>query len=1117
MSDATAPETEETPPQPPMPRRRWRPRRLHYHLSFWSLVTIGLVALFLTLASMSFTGRVIVLPDWVTAKVLERMNTLMQEGSFSLRHVEFGVTPGGRPRLRLVDVGIKDATGLELAQLNGVEGGFRISAALVGRFEPTVLRLQGAQITLRRLADGTFALQLGQQSGATGNLATVLDTIDAAFTTGPLASTRKLEATDLTVTLEDARSGRLWQVTDGKLEIVPGEKVVDTTVTFDVFNGTEELATTEFGFRSARGSSEASLSARFSNAAAADIAAQSPALAFLSVLDAPISGALRSTLDATGNVSDLAGALEIGAGALSPSPGATPAAFDGAKVYIDFDPTQQRLDFQGASVQSELGTADAEGSIFLTDFSGGWPQSMVGQITLNSARLDPRHIFAAPLDVDRGVADIRLRLNPFSLDIGQAVLFRGDHRYEVSGQLSAGPDGWSASLDSRADSAGRDEILALWPLNVVPGTRKWVADRVLKGEAYDAALHWSKQPGGKVMMHGTFGLRNAQVRPIDSLPPANVASGYVSIEPASFTAMVDSATITAPDGNILDLSGTSYRLPDLSAEPHMGNVNLVAKGPMRAALSLLALPPFHIFAANSYGPDLARGEVSAHGVISFPVVDGPIPPEDLRYDIRADLTHLTSDRIIQQKLLVADKLQLVATDRGIDISGPVQIGQARAMGSWHVPIVDGKPGSAIVEGTIFLTPSSLREFGLGGLEDSVSGSARARFSLDFAGGGAPKLSLTSDLAGLGMTIPGTGWSKPANASGKLELAGKVGDRPVIDTLVLEAEGLSAKGKVTTAEGGGLGEATFSRVRIGGWLDAPVVLTGRGEGIPVSITVPGGVIDMRSADLDTGSSAPDGGAGPAQPLTLALDKLIVSEGIQFTDLRADLDLAGGLHGTFAGGIAGGDGAQINGTVAQSTKGAAFRITSPQAGGVLKGAHVFQSARGGELSLILAPVGKVGTYEGDFTIKDTRLVKAPTVAELLSAISVVGLLDQMGGEGMLFSEVEGRFRLEPNSVTLYRSSAVNASMGISLDGYYNTKTDKVDMQGVLSPLYLVNALGRILSPREGEGLVGFNFTLKGDFNDPAVEVNPLSILTPGAFREIFRRPPPKAPKDEAPAHE
>jgi hypothetical protein len=76
---------------------------------------------------------------------------------------------------------------------------------------------------------------------------------------------------------------------------------------------------------------------------------------------------------------------------------------------------------------------------------------------------------------------------------------------------------------------------------------------------------------------------------------------------------------------------------------------------------------------------------------------------------------------------------------------------------------------------------------------------------------------------------------------------------------------------------------------------------------------------------------------------------------------------------------------------------------------------------------------------------------------------------------------------------------------LDGTYTLATKAMDFQGVLSPFYLLNGVGAILT-RKGEGLIGFNYTLGGTSDAVRVGVNPLSALTPGMFREIFRRPPP-----------
>ncbi|MCB1337028.1 MAG: hypothetical protein KDK10_06085 [Maritimibacter sp.] len=1092
--------------------RRWRPRRLHWHISIWSTVTVLLVALFLVLSSMALTGRVFVLPDWIEARVTRALNEALPSGSMTLGRVELGLTQAGRPRLRLVDLGLRDDSGLDLAQLNAVEGSFHVKPALLGRLEPRRLQLQGAQVTLRRLADGAFDLALGQNVGATGNLATMLDALDGLFDKGPLATVTTLSATNLTVTLEDARSGRIWQVTDGEMEIVPQPTYTDTIIRFNVFNQTEELASTEFSFRSARDSSEASLAARFENAAARDIAAQSPVLAFLQVIDAPISGALRTSIGAGGALDELVGTLKIDAGALSPTPGAKPAKFDGASIYIDFDPAAQRIDFTGLSVESEIGTVEAAGHVYLADFRNGWPGSLIGQIEIPYARLAPPGFFADPLEIDGGTADLRVRLAPFSVDIGQAVAFRGERRYEASGTVAASPEGWSIALDAGFDRGDLAEVLALWPVKVADKPRDWVGGHVLYGDAVDGLLAFRMVPGGKLTMNGTFGIENAAVQPIATLPPVEIAQGYGNLAPGRLAFAAEAATLTAPGGEVLDLSGTSYLIPDLKAHPQMGVVNLALAGTARGTMSVLNEKPFEIFrsAASNLGPDMARGQVAAKGRVTFPLGDGPIPPEAFRYDVTATLTDVTSDVLVAGKLLAADSLELHASNEGVEISGPARIGQAHALGSWSMPMVNGQPLASSVSGTVEITPQALSEFGLDAVADMVSGSARGRFDIDLGDpGDVPVLKLRTDLGGLAMAIPGTGWSKTEAETGRLQLRAILGARPEVTAMKIEVPGLTATGNITTAEGGGLGEARFRDVTIDRWFDGSVMLTGRGPDLPVAIAVTGGTIDLRATNFGTGGGG--GARGPRMPLSLSLGRLIVSEGIQIQRLRGDFDLSGGLSGNFTGRFF--DGNRVEGTVAQTDQGAAFRISSNEAGGVLRATNIFAKAQGGKLELILAPVEAAGTYEGEFTITDTRVVNAPAMAELLSAVSVVGLIDQLGGEGIRFTEVEGRFRLDPKAVTLYRSSAVGPSMGISLDGYYDMAGGTIDMQGVLSPLFIVNALGRVFSPRDGEGLVGFNFNLTGPAKSPEVQVNPLSILTPGVFREIFRRAPPQVP--EAPA--
>uniref|UniRef100_UPI0035121494 AsmA-like C-terminal region-containing protein n=2 Tax=Limimaricola TaxID=2211638 RepID=UPI0035121494 len=179
--------------------------------------------------------------------------------------------------------------------------------------------------------------------------------------------------------------------------------------------------------------------------------------------------------------------------------------------------------------------------------------------------------------------------------------------------------------------------------------------------------------------------------------------------------------------------------------------------------------------------------------------------------------------------------------------------------------------------------------------------------------------------------------------------------------------------------------------------------------------------------------------------------------------------------------------------------------PDAGAVLRSAGLYGTATGGALDLTLLPDGRPGHYTGDLDVAGLRVRDAPAMAQLLDAISVVGLLQQLDGKGLAFDRILADFRLSPDMLEITQSSATGPGLGISLDGRYSLASRRMAFQGVVSPFYLVNSLGSFLT-RPGEGLIGFNYTLGGTPEDPQVSVNPLSALTPGLFRELFRRPPP-----------
>ena len=100
-----------------------------------------------------------------------------------------------------------------------------------------------------------------------------------------------------------------------------------------------------------------------------------------------------------------------------------------------------------------------------------------------------------------------------------------------------------------------------------------------------------------------------------------------------------------------------------------------------------------------------------------------------------------------------------------------------------------------------------------------------------------------------------------------------------------------------------------------------------------------------------------------------------------------------------------------------------------GGVIRDAGLTPNAQKGTLDIVMTPVvgATSGTYDGQFLIEGVHLRKAPVLADLLDAISVIGLLDQLAGPGIRFGTVDGQFRLTLDTLVIRDAAAVGPSLG------------------------------------------------------------------------------------------
>lgn len=1081
---------EEVPPETSRRRRPWMVLRV-------VALLLALPIVFAIVASVLLINTDVHAPGWMKLRIETRAAALIQGATLEFGQIFVTIGKDLHPRVRLFDTRISDANGIQIARIPSVTGLMSPRGLL---FQRDVLMqdvaLHGAQINLRRAADGSVFLAFAGGGGfdSAPSMVALLDQVDQFLDHPAFAALEQISASGLIVNYTDVRAGRAWTVDGGELKLDLRDDQTTLFGDFSLLSGGADVTRLQLNYDSPRGSHEAQVSLSVTDARASDMATQTPALSWLSGVDAAITASLRSSLDADGALGPLSATLDFGGGALKPNAATDPVAFEGAKAYLTYDPATDLISFDQIEVDAAAGQINASGRAYLRDKVDGIPQALVAQlafpdITLAQGDWYPDGLVVPPLSVD-----MRLRFDPFAVEFGKFTLVEGDTHVNGSGQISATQDGWRAAIDLHADQMASERFTAFWPKTLKKRSRDWLDRNVVGGMLRDAAVGIRAVQGERPVMAARFDFEEADVTFMRKMPPISGARGVGHMQDGQLIMSLDRGFVTAQQGGRAELAGTTFKVLDTRRPGGEAELNLVLNSTITAALSLLDREPFAFVTKANQSVTMAQGNASVTGQIRFPLVKG-VPRDQISYEIAADLRDFRSDTIIKGRELRANRMRLTADNGGMQIAGPVNLDGVAADAIWDNRFGGANAGKSQMRATVALSPRFLDTFNIALPDGAVTGSGQGDLIVDLAAGSPPAFSLMSDLRGIAMALPAVGWRKAPSEDGELLVTGTLGDVPQITTLEISGGGLQAKGAVALNGNGTLDEARFAQVQIGNWLDARVTLLGHGKGRPVGVSIGQGRVDLRGVAFGAGSS-------DAGPLALRLDRLQITEGIALHDFIGDFDGLGGFSGAFTGLVNGGP--QVLGTVIPQNGRSAIRLQSDDAGGVVGAAGFMENGLGGLLDLTLRPARDAGTFDGDLLVRDLRVRDAPAIAALLDSISVVGLLRQLDGQGLAFDEVDASFRLTPSQVILTQSSAVGPGLGISLDGIYTLASKQIDFQGVVSPFYLLNGIGAFLT-RKGEGLIGFNFNLTGAAAAPVVSVNPLSSFTPGMFREIFRRAP------------
>lgn len=1050
--------------------------------------------------------RDIIVPDWVRTEIERRLAEAVPDARISFGEMLLIVDEGWRPRARVRDVQATTPDGTEIVTFSEMRASLSMTGLLTQQLQLKSVDISGVFLSLRRGAEG---VALWGGTGAPGvsraapNLAELVADLDDLLLRPGLARLGSATLQGLTLRYEDARVGRAWTIDGGRLSLDRRGAALSLSVDLAVLDGSADVATITASYAGQIGALASDFGVTFANVDAEDVAVQGPAFGWLRALDAPISGSLRGGVNEDSSFDPLNATFQIGAGVIQPTPESRAIPIKSARSYFTYRPATRTLEFDELSVDSKWISGRLDGTAQIADDGAGRIEDLVGQLRLSDLRVNPADFYDEPVLIAAAELDFRLTPEPFALHLGRLQVIDQGEVLTASGTLMADARGWDIAVDAQMAGYDADRLLQLWPQQVASKTRLWLGENLFAGRLHDisAALRW--QAGAAPETYVGFDFAGADVRFLKDMPHIRGAKGHASLLQDRFVLVVDEGAVEAPEGGAVDLAGSSFIVPDVEAkEGTPGVIRLLTESSVTAALSILDQPPLNVMGKADLPVRLADGRAAMAGTLALPLIKD-LPVEAVEFDVTGEIAEVRSTELIKDRVLQAPLLELVASDEAVEVSGRGDLDGVPFDVVWMQPLdTPGAPGR--VTGQLVISPEALEALKIGLPAEYVQGEGTADIEITLVKDTPPALALTSDLRGLRLSIPPIGWSKSAAAEASFEVAAQLSDVPVVERVALTAPGLSAVGDVTLNGPGDLDRVRLSRLRVGGWLDAQVDLIGRGPGAAVGVALRGGTLDLRRADVPGGAAS-----GETAPLSVALDRLQVTDAIAITSVRGDFTTGAGLDGRFSGRINGG--AQVSGRLIPQGNRSAIRLTAADAGAVFASANVIQQVRGGAFELVLLPVGTGGAFDGKLRVQNTSVLEAPAMAALLNAVSIVGLFNIEGTDSLFFSDVNADFRLAPRRITLREGSAVGPSMGLSMDGIYATDTGQLQMQGVITPVYLLNGIGSVFT-RPGEGLFAFNYSIDGTVQDPEVFVNPLTALTPGGIRDLFRAPRPDVPLAE-----
>lgn len=781
-----------------------------------------------------------------------------------------------------------------------------------------------------------------------------------------------------------------------------------------------------------------------------------------------------------------------------------------------------------------------EGSLILEGSQKAGLSRMNLECHTEGGKLSIPEIYPHPVNFDK--AQFSLVGSGQTLALKKFNLKRGAASLTIQGSLYA-PVSWKklyekggviqANLEGRGGMIPVDDLHLLWPHGLSPKPRHWVVHQLSKG----VVNHVSAQikgvmvfdPGGTINhfdiphIQGDIDTSGVTVDYFGKLPPVVDVKGACHFTRKQFlihaVGMVNG--ILLRKGKVL--------IDNLHVKDQVIDIKLDLEGPVRNSLEIVDAAPLHFARKLDLDPARITGLAKTHLHLAFPLetnLDLGLINVKARSQIKeAEILYETQLEGKPVKLDQGD-FNLDVTKKSLEMKGSGRVQGVTAQMEWQEYFADiGIPfrRQFFLKGNLNL--KDLKNFGISAA-DYLEGQAETHLQYTVNPDDGGIMEGFADLTSAVMVSPVLFWQKEKGKPAHLKL--KLRRQPGQGSFALEEASLIGPSLAMLMKGRESKRGYIYQVdhlQIGNSYLKSTIQQDK-EGL-FQILIQGKTLDLSHILEDSTpepllkpSSSQESKKELQIKVKLFLDEVQLGKKNVIRQVNGEMlyrrdtlmwaKLRGKPHHNEK---------QISlNMVPLSKDRQQFTLESGDGGHLLEMLGADYDVEGGHLIIkgiktikdnpkeMVVP--KAWEINGNITIDDFVINKAPLLARLLSAASLQGIVNIFSGRGIHFQNGKAEFSLTPESLYLKKVRLISSSLGLLLQGSMDRLHHKLNFAGELIPLYMINTflariplLGSWISGGREEGVFITHFTLTGDGQDPTLAINPITSVTPGLMREFL----------------